>query len=201
MGDHAQQAVTAGVGASRLAGGEQAPDSAHEQLLDHVMLRLRLSDGLDLAAVAAQFGPARAAAAAAALAPHVRAGLAEVVGGCASDERAAVCGARGGGASGQAPPQAAGGGAAAQGVAHRQAQACAEHEPELWPGSAAAGPCQVDGHTHDARSLSACVVRLSDPEGFLVSNDIISDVFAALDDEDVDAPLARDGREHVPRLT
>jgi len=182
-------------GASRPAGGAQAPDSAHEQLLDHVMLRLRLSDGLDLAAVAARFGPARAAAAAAALAPHVRAGLAEVVGGFAGgvDERAAVYRAKGGVACGQAPPQAAFEGAAARGIAHGQAQACEAHDPELWPGPAAMDSCQDEGRVHDARSLSARIVRLSDPEGFLVSNDIISDVFAALDDEDVAAPLVHDG--------
>ncbi|KAK9831539.1 hypothetical protein WJX81_007299 [Elliptochloris bilobata] len=79
--------VAAGSG---VPGGDQPPDSAHEQLLDYVMLRLRLSDGLDLAHMAARFGAAPAAAAAAALAPHVVTGLAEVAAG-----RSALWGFRG----------------------------------------------------------------------------------------------------------
>ena len=105
------------------------------------MLRLRLSDGLDLAQLAARFGAQPAAAAAAALAPQVGAGLAEVVSG-GSDT--------------------------------------------LCPGpraSAAGGEGGSDG-------LSGRAVRLTDPEGFLVSNDVISDVFAALVPGDAAAPAA-----------
>ena len=105
------------------------------------MLRLRLSDGLDLAQLGARFGAQQAAAAAAALAPHVGAGLAEVIAdrghalGCAPRARGA--GAEGGG-----------------------------------------------------EDLSGCVVRLTDPEGFLVSNDVISDVFAALVPDEAAAHVA-----------
>ena len=41
------------------AGADQPPDGAHEQLLDYVMLRLRLSDGLDLAQLARSLWRAR----------------------------------------------------------------------------------------------------------------------------------------------
>lgn len=105
------------------------------------MLRLRLSDGLDLAQLGARFGAAPAAAAAAALAPHVGAGLAEVV---ADGSHALGSGSRGHAAGGK------GGG----------------------------------------EGLSGSVVRLTDPEGFLVSNDVISDVFAALVPDDAAAPAA-----------
>lgn len=105
------------------------------------MLRLRLSDGLDLAQLGARFGTAPTAAAAAALAPHVDAGLAEVVADRAhalsSGSRGHAAGAKGGG-----------------------------------------------------EGLSRCVVRLTDPEGFLVSNDVISDVFAALVPDDAAAHAA-----------
>ena len=76
------------------------------------MLRLRMSDGLDLDSLAKQYGPDASMAVAASLRPHLAAGLVKYHG-------------------------------------------------------MAAG---VQGS-----------VRLADPEGFLMSNDIISDVFLALD--------------------
>lgn len=87
-------------------------ESAEERLLDTVMLRLRLSDGLHLQELSDTFGAAAASAVAASLQQHVRKGL-------------------------------------------------------VTP---------LDGGLR---------LRLSDPEGFLVSNDIISDVFAALDRADL----------------
>ena len=130
------------------SGADQPPDSLHEQLLDYVMLRLRLSDGLDLAQLAARFGAQPAAAAAESLAPHVSAGLAEVAYRYRSDA------------------------------------------PEPGPGAlAAGGQGGVD-------SLSGCVVRLTDPEGFLVSNDVISDVFAALVPDSAGKPAADQAMVH-----
>ncbi len=139
----------------------------HEQLLDHVMLRLRLSDGLDLAHVAARFGAAAAAAIAAALAPHVKAGLAEVVVGSA----------------GQAPALFDVSMPVAQHVGLADALAGfggASSAPRTKRRSAAqhAGDRDASGI---GEGLHGRVVRLTDPEGFLVSNDIISDVFVSLE--------------------
>ena len=106
------------------------------------MLRLRLSDGLDLAQLAARFGAAPAAAAAAALAPHVRASLAEVV-------------------AGRSHPLS--------------------RRPEA---------CSAEGGKGGSGGVSGCVVRLTDPEGFLVSNDVISDMFAALEPRGSAVPAA-----------
>ena len=92
------------------AGADMPPDGDDERLLDMVMLRLRLADGLDLASLAAQHGQAAAATVLKALQPHAARGLVEIEG---------------------------------------------------------AGSSQI--------------ARLSDPDGFLVSNHIISDIFAALD--------------------
>ena len=99
------------------------------------MLRLRLSDGLDLAQLGARFGARAAAAAAAAVAPHVGAGLAEVV----------------------------------------------ADRPPAWGSGARGHAAGVEG---GREGLGGSVVRLTDPEGFLVSNDVISDVFAALVPDD-----------------
>ena len=88
------------------AGHDQPVEDADERLLDMVMLRLRLSDGLDFRVVAEHFGEERASSIRSALRRHVDRGLVEERGSC---------------------------------------------------------------------------VRLADPEGFLVSNGIISDAFAALD--------------------
>lgn len=95
-----------------LAGAEDAIESAEERLLDFVMLRLRLSDGLDFRILRKEFGEAAASIVAASLQQHVPKGLVEALD------------------NGQR-------------------------------------------------------LRLSDPGGFLVSNDIISDVFAALDRADL----------------
>ena len=81
-------------------------EDADERLLDMVMLRLRLSDGLDFRVVADCFGEEKVSSIRSALRPHIDKGLVEERGSC---------------------------------------------------------------------------IRLTDPEGFLMSNDIISDVFAALD--------------------
>lgn len=88
-----------------------------ERLLDAVMLRLRMSDGLNLDWLAAIFGTSSAEKVLSALKPHIR--------GCS--------------------------------VLYSS-----------------------DKHYSSSKLLGN--VRLTDPEGFLVSNDIISDIFVALDE-------------------
>ena len=97
-----------------LPGAEQEPQAPDDDLLDTVMLRLRLADGLDLAAVAGQHGEVAATAIRRALEPHMARGL-----------------------------------VAAADLGRQSARAGSRF-------------------------------RLTDPAGFLVSNDVISDVFAAL---------------------
>lgn len=108
----------------RVPGAFLPPESADEVLLDSVMLRLRLADGLDLSQLAARHpqGEEAAALVAAALRPHVERGWAV--------------------ASNASSSGSSSGGSAGGTVRH---------------------------------------VRLADPQGFVMSNDIISDVFAALD--------------------
>jgi len=102
-----------------------------DKVLDHVMLRLRLSAGLDLAEMSATFGADSVRKVLCALEPHLESGRAVV----------------------DVPKQYSGG--------------------VYTPGEG----CVVEGET-----VARGVVRLSDPEGFLVSNDIISSVFAELDE-------------------
>ena len=100
-------------------------EEADEQLLDAVMLRLRMSDGLDLDWVSAMFGQSPAEAISKCLQPHCRRGLVRFDHGTTAG-------------------------------LDRQA----------------------------FKKLGR--VRLTDPEGFLVSNDIISDVFLALNESAAD---------------
>ncbi|KAK9804542.1 hypothetical protein WJX73_006876 [Symbiochloris irregularis] len=108
---------------SLASGGMATPaaEDADEQLLDAVMLSLRMSDGLDLNRVAAFFGKQAAQVIAECLQPHRLQGLVQFdsIGNGQADEQSTT-------------------------------------------------------------KLGA--VRLTDPEGFLVSNDIISDVFVALNE-------------------
>ena len=108
-------------------------------MLDTIMLRLRTSDGLDMASFSGRFGGGAAAAVSAALTPHERRGLVlrlPRLSGAAAGSSSAV-------------PQESGQGAGqAKGI-------------------------NSEGHDWDFR------FRLSDPEGFLLSNSVIADVFAA----------------------
>lgn len=98
-----------------VAGGEQPPESREERLLDTVMLRLRLRDGLNLALLGGAYGDDAAATVRRALAAYWMAGAIEGLDG--------------------------------------SGKLCGVSEAE--------------------------VVRLADPQGLLLSNDVISDVFAA----------------------
>jgi oxygen-independent coproporphyrinogen-3 oxidase len=99
---------------------ELPPETAEDRLLDAVMLGLRTSDGLDLAALAAAYGDGAVAAMLPALERHEQRGLVQLT--------------RGGGGGG-------GGGGGSSEVVR---------------------------------------ARLTDPRGFMLSNDVISDLFAVL---------------------
>ncbi|KAF8067246.1 hemW [Scenedesmus sp. PABB004] len=116
-------------------------ESVEERLLDHVMLSLRLSDGLDLCALQREHGAAVVRALLPAAERAMAAGLMRL-----------------------APP--------APGAPLPPAAAAA----------AAAGPGAACAWLRGALSVGeACGVRLSDPAGFMLSNAVISDLFAALD--------------------
>jgi coproporphyrinogen III oxidase-like Fe-S oxidoreductase len=102
-----------------------------DRLLDRVMLRLRTSDGLDLAQLQQQFGAHVVAALLPAVARHMQGGLMQ------------LCGDAGHASRGDGDTAAV-----------------------LRARLAAGQPCSV---------------RLTDPAGFLLSNDVIAGLFAALD--------------------
>ena len=111
-------------GEGGLPGALQEPQSLGDELLDSVMLSLRLADGLDMADISDRHGVVAAERISKSLERHISRGLVEVVEG--------------------------------------------SREYQLREG--------VTG-----RSL-----RLTDPAGFLLSNDVISDVFVALSDDEDD---------------
>jgi len=117
-----------------LPGQAQAAQLQADQLLDTVMLSLRMADGLDLAAIAEQHGANAAHRIQAALQPHLASGLVSAVEKQEQLSRAAY-----------QEPQT------------QSTHECSGIRTQPWP-----------------------CLRLADPGGFLVSNDIISDVFAAL---------------------
>lgn len=134
-----QLAADADAHGAQLPGGHLPLESDDDRLLDTIMLRLRLSDGLDLVQLAADHPQGRQAAAAVmtALQPHIKAG--RVI---------------------------------------------------------------VDESGDSSKKLTG-TVRLADPEGFVLSNDIISDVFAALDitrQPELEQELAAEEREVRERL-
>ena len=140
-----------------LPGRLQAPQPLADQLLDTVMLRLRLADGLDLAAIAERHGTVAADRIMAALSPHLDSGLMSAV-------------AR----------------------RMRPSGVSESADREMWQRRAAgsAGEPWLAGLEDDMqgtgdndrgrRQPALPSLRLTDPDGFLVSNGIISDVFAAL---------------------
>lgn len=136
-----QYAADAARDGPQVAGAWLPPESADDLLLDTVMLRLRLGEGLDLRHLAAGHpqGGEAADVVRAALAPHIAAGRALADAGDTS--AAASSGGASSSSSGSRP--SAGGGALPLETVQR--------------------------------------VRLADPQGFVLSNDIISDVFAAFD--------------------
>jgi oxygen-independent coproporphyrinogen-3 oxidase len=126
-------------------GGAWMPrESADDRLLDTIMLRLRLGDGLHLGQLAAGHpqGGEAADRVLAALRPHIARGWVLADSGGGSSEE-------GSSASGGSSSSSGGGGSVRTG--------------------GGSSPSSVQH------------VRLADPDGFVISNDIISDCFAAFD--------------------
>ena len=121
-------------------------------MTDVVMMRLRTADGLDLAAFEGSYGSSAARSVASALEPHRQSGLVEQ---CSSSEDSLIVGAND--ALGQQSTAA---------DDHHSSRNSRSRQPDL----------AVD----QREGLRGLRVRLTDPEGFLLSNDVISDVFAAL---------------------
>ena len=115
-----------------------------------VMMRLRTADGLDLGAFEGSYGSSAARSVASALEPHRQAGLMEQ---CSSTE----------------------GSTSANGALAKQRAAGNDSH-----GSKIGRSMQPDQAVDQQEGLRGKTVRLTDPDGFLVSNDVISDVFAAL---------------------
>ena len=134
-------------------------------LLDVVMMRLRTADGLCLKEVESAYGSSAARSIASALEPHRQADLVQT---CSGSRSSARPGAEGSSGVGLGDAATANGHA---GPASRSEHVSMQQRRELTQG----------GASRAEESLAGRQVRLSDPEGFLVSNDIISDVFVALE--------------------
>ena len=132
------------------AGKASDVQDEQEEMTDVVMMRLRTADGLDLKAFEESYGSSAARSVASALGPHGQAGLVQQ---CSCPEE----GAKAAGTSDAS---------ANQSVRNKSGDNSRSIEPDV-------GLDQQEG-------LRGKRVRLTDPEGFLVSNDIISDVFATL---------------------
>lgn len=134
------------------AGHAKDDQDEQEEMLDVVMMRLRTADGLDLNTFEKSYGSSSARSIVSALEPHRQAGLVQVIKN--KEERKAD--------GGQASFNGCGSGMHGNSMEHHEHQAAS----------------QENGGSKE--ELKGRRVRLTDPEGFLVSNDIISDVFAAL---------------------
>ena len=125
-------------------------------MTDVVMMRLRTADGLDLKAFEDSYGSSAARSVASALEPHRQAGLVQI---CEStDIRTASDESESG-----------------RQVVPKQGVSVSNHASTM-----NANRMEHDLAMSQKEGLRGKRVRLTDPEGFLVSNDIISDVFAAL---------------------
>ncbi|GLC51316.1 hypothetical protein PLESTB_000489300 [Pleodorina starrii] len=151
-------------GGEALPGGHLPPESQEELLLDTLMLRLRTADGLDLAMLRNRFGAQALGTVLRPLAPHERRGTV-----LALDGQGRACSL------------------AEAGLAAAAAEAV---EAPAAPVAAGAGQLAEAGSGAGGGGGGGPRVRLSDPGGFLLSNDIISDVFAAFDVTSAPAPVA-----------
>ena len=129
------------------------------------MMRLRTADGLCLKEVESAYGSSAARSIASALEPHRQAGLVQA---CSDSSSGARTGAKdsSGGQMGHGTTVNGHAGPASQ-----REHASMQQRSKIIQG----GPPRAE------ESLAGERVRLSDPEGFLISNDIISDVFVALE--------------------
>jgi len=122
-------------------------------MTDVVMMRLRTANGLDLKAFEDSYGSSAARSVASALEPHRQAGLVQE---CESNDISSAPESRS-----QVVPK--------QGVSVSNSASTMN-----------ANRMEHDLAESQKEGLRGKRVRLTDPEGFLVSNDIISDVFVAL---------------------
>lgn len=122
-------------------------------MTDVVMMRLRTADGLDLKAFEESYGSGAARSVASALEPHGQAGLVQQ---CSCPEETDKA-------------------ASTSDTSAKQSVTNGSFD-SLGDGRS----MQPDVGLDQQEGLRGKRVRLTDPEGFLVSNDIISDVFAAL---------------------
>jgi oxygen-independent coproporphyrinogen-3 oxidase len=137
-----------------------ARSEAHDRLLEGVMVALRTSDGLSLNAVARRFGARAAAAIARAANDAIGQGLAAINDDDDDDD----------------DDDGNFGLDVAAGASTNAPRSRGDDQAERRQGG--------DGHWGGPYGT----LRLTDPEGFLVSNDIISTVFAALDPSSVELP-------------
>ena len=165
------------------------PSPQEDALLDTVMLRLRTSDGLDMASFGAAYGHEAAATVRSSLQRHVQSGLVlelprlpiiitepvMMVAGVPAESQGG-CPPSGSGEAGEATPSSAAPAAAGD-------QRVPSAEDGAAAGDGGSSGSAKDGGSSSSSGISAASwdyrIRLSDPEGFLLSNSIISDVFAA----------------------
>lgn len=128
-------------------------------MLDTVMLRLRMADGLDMTSFALEYGQEAAHAVMGALAPHEQRGHVLRLDRLVPSPQPS-----------SPTPAAPAGSTAGQhsGVHHSTGTGTSTSSSGCNPGSTAS-----NDKAWDVR------MRLKDPDGFLLSNDIISDVFSA----------------------
>ena len=148
-----------------LAGTASDAQEQKDRMLDAVMMRLRTADGLCLMELESSYGSSAARSIASALEPHRQAGLVQA---CSDSSSGAKTGAEDSSRVGLGGAATANGHA---GPAGRSKHVSMQQSSETGQG----GPPGAE------ESLAGKQIRLSDPEGFLVSNDIISDVFVALE--------------------
>ena len=129
-------------------------------MLDVIMMRLRTAEGLDLREFERSYGSSSARAVASALAPHWREGLVQLCDSSPSSSRGSSDSRN---ASAQQQESASSGALGGS----RNGNSEQRRTEGVWEGAT-------------EESLGCARVRLTDPEGFLVSNDVISDVFAVL---------------------
>ena len=144
------------------AGSASDAQDEKDRLLDVVMMRLRTADGLCLKEVESAYGSSAARSIASALDPHRQAGLVQT---CSNSKSRATDSSGAGMGDAAAANEHAGPADRSKHVSMQQ------HRSDM----------TQNGAPSTEESLAGSQVRLSDSEGFLVSNDIISDVFAALE--------------------
>ena len=147
------------------AGSTNDTQDEKDRLLDVVMMRLRTADGLCLKEVESSYGGSAARSIVSALEPHRQAGLVQTCSNSSSGVRLGTEDSSGDGLGDRATEYGH------AGPAGRSKHVSMQHRSEM----------TQNGAPSAEESLAGSQVRLSDPEGFLVSNDIISDVFVALE--------------------